>query len=68
MSHIILDVKNFSLGYSNAAGNIVSVLRNVSLQVVKGEAVGLVGESGCGKSTLALAMMAYLRSGSSSRF
>ncbi len=60
----MLDVDNFTLGYTNAEGRLVSVLRNVSLQVAPGEALGLVGESGCGKSTLALAMMAFLRSGS----
>ncbi len=60
----MLEVDNFTLGYTNAEGRLVSVLRNVSLQVAPGEALGLVGESGCGKSTLALAMMAFLRSGS----
>ena len=60
----VLDVENFTLGYNNAEGQLISVLRSVSLKVAPGEALGLVGESGCGKSTLALAMMAFLRSGS----
>ncbi len=64
MSKKVLEVTNFSLGYSNREGDIISVLRNISLNIKKGETVGLVGESGCGKSTLALAMMAYMRSGS----
>jgi peptide/nickel transport system ATP-binding protein len=64
MNKMILNIKDFSLGYSNTEGEVVKVLRNVSLQIQKGETVGLVGESGCGKSTLALAMMAYLRTGS----
>ena len=36
------------------------MLRNVSLQVGRGESYGLVGESGCGKSTAALSVVRYL--------
>lgn len=36
------------------------VLRNLALDVGRGEILGLVGESGCGKSTLALAILRLL--------
>jgi peptide/nickel transport system permease protein len=37
------------------------ILQSVTLQLHKGECMGLVGESGSGKSTLALALMGLLR-------
>lgn len=37
--------------------NIVHALDGVSLEVFKGETLGLVGETGCGKSTLARALL-----------
>ncbi|HYL83975.1 MAG TPA: ABC transporter ATP-binding protein [Candidatus Angelobacter sp.] len=45
-----------SVDYRNKPG----VLRNIRLEIGRGEIVGLVGESGSGKSTLALALLQLL--------
>lgn len=47
---------NLSVDYPNKTG----VLRNIALDIGRGEVLGLVGESGSGKSTLALAIMRLL--------
>ena len=41
--------------------DIVRAVREASLEVRRGEVLGLVGESGCGKSTTAYAVMGYLQ-------
>lgn len=47
---------NISAGFPGRAG----ILNTLSLDVQKGEVLGLVGQSGCGKSTLALAILRLL--------
>jgi peptide/nickel transport system ATP-binding protein len=50
--------KVFSVGsrFSRGGRRIVQAVDKVSLSVVQGETLGLVGESGCGKSTLGRCM------------
>ncbi|MFE9122644.1 ABC transporter ATP-binding protein [Streptomyces sp. NPDC007172] len=45
----MLELSNITAGYERGR----PVVRDVSLAVARGEAVGLLGPSGCGKSTLA---------------
>lgn len=55
MTAALLDLR-LQVDYANKPG----VLRDVALQVARGEVLGLVGESGSGKSTLALSIMRLL--------
>lgn len=53
MSDIILEIKNLKKYFPLADGKTVKAVDGVSMNLYKGETLGLVGESGCGKSTIA---------------
>ena len=55
----IIQLENLAVTFQTPRGAFRAV-RSASLEIARGEVVGLVGESGCGKSTVAFAMMNYL--------
>jgi peptide/nickel transport system ATP-binding protein len=55
----ILEITDLSMVYTTD-GTDLSVLRDIDLEIQKGQVVGLVGESGSGKTSLGLAIMRYL--------
>ncbi|MGD8429831.1 MAG: ABC transporter ATP-binding protein [Ectothiorhodospiraceae bacterium] len=59
MTEPVLAFEALSVSYRRR-GRWFAAVREASLAVNPGEAVGLVGESGCGKSTLAMAGLGYL--------
>lgn len=52
----LLKIENLSVSFDTDEGAVRAV-ENVSLEVPRGESVGLVGESGCGKSVTALSIL-----------
>jgi ABC-type dipeptide/oligopeptide/nickel transport system ATPase component len=58
-SEVVLALDDVAVEYESR-GSAMRVLPGVSLELRRGEVVGLVGESGSGKSTLALAILRLL--------
>ena len=63
MSQKLLEVEGLTTGFRTRTGQVLRVLRNVSLSMQRGETLGLVGESGCGKTTFGMTLLGHLRPG-----
>ena len=59
-----LAARNIIAGYGGVTDGVpaVTILRDVNVDVQRGEVIGVIGESGCGKSTLARVMAGLLPS------
>jgi peptide/nickel transport system ATP-binding protein len=53
----LLRVENLVVEFKSGKNQVVHAVTDVSLDVLEGETLGLVGESGCGKSTTGKAIM-----------
>ncbi len=58
----MLSIKDLSVAFKTRMGE-VNAVRGISLQVAKGETLGIVGESGSGKSVTSFALMRILDAG-----
>lgn len=65
MRDALLQLRDFSVSFPATRGE-VHALRNISLDVRRGEVFGIAGESGSGKSTLLTAIMGLLGPGARS--
>ena len=59
----VLTVRDLSIAFPAPDGGQLTVVQNVSFDVKRGEAVGIVGESGCGKTITGLAVLGMLPPG-----
>ncbi len=59
MPYPLLSVRDFSVVYD--VDPPVEAVKNVTLELQRGEILGLAGESGCGKTTLAYSLQRLLR-------
>lgn len=63
VSDAVLAVRDLSVAFPAPDGGQMTVVQDVSFDIKRGEAVGVVGESGCGKTVTGLAVLGMLPPG-----
>jgi oligopeptide transport system ATP-binding protein len=64
---VLIDIRDLSVEYVSRGGLLgrnsrrVRVLDDLSLEIIRGQTLGIVGESGCGKTTLANALLRFVK-------
>ncbi len=61
MSEVLLEARNLTKEFPAGRKKKVHAVTDVSLQIHRGETLGLVGESGCGKSTLGRLLIGLIK-------
>jgi len=59
----LLDVKDLAIGYPDGNGGVKQVVHGITLDIRKGEVMGLIGESGSGKTQTAFSVLGLLPKG-----
>src|SRR5882672_1297481 len=53
----LIAIRDLKVHFPLGRGNVVKAVDGVTIDIYKGETLGLVGESGCGKSTFGRAIL-----------
>ncbi|WP_299817652.1 ABC transporter ATP-binding protein [uncultured Roseibium sp.] len=56
-------INGLTITYRDDAGEETAAVRDATIELARGETLGIVGESGSGKSTLARSLLAHTRAG-----